>query len=456
MNQSIEAVLREGLEAEADAVDVPPDVWAGFAKRERAHRRSRRVRHAVAAVALAAAVGVQTSIVPLPGWAPGIAIAGGPTALINNPTRGSLAGDTAFLDGMRREIKDVRDPDALWKVGDRSKIKFVYAADVPGRRLSLALVPLRFGFMTDWSLIWYEGPAGAPPAQMLEGARSDGGDTVVTSMTGSATEPGLAIVIAPPGSTISISRGFSYTAAGRLARDPLAVFPGGLAEFVVEPAPFDPGITASVVQGGVTLFHGPLSGGWSGGTSDPQEPTDAVVNRALGSSTFDRTTFQRWVGSALHDARLPVAGTAVKLRWTGTVNGAPAALLTLQPRGGGVLAYAFHGQPDSYRLDLRLLLPAAGADRRPIAWRMRAEGKDDRTDQLIITAPSEAARMTLTVAGSAPVPVTSSGATLAPDASASVSAYAADGSLLGTTPVPPFETNSGGLPGDDLKTRIVE
>jgi len=456
VNQSIEAVLRDGLEAEAGTVDVPPDPWAGFTKRERAHRRSRRVRLAVAAVAVAAAVGIQTGIVPLPGWAPGIAVAGRPTALINGPTRGSLAGDTAFLDGLRREIKDVQDPDELWKVGDRSKIKFVYAADVSGRRLGLALVPLRFGFITDWSLIWYEGPAGAPPTEMREGGRGDGGDTVVTYLTGSADERGLALVIAPPGSTISISRGFSYSAAGRVAHDPPAVFPGGLAEFALEPAPFDPGITADVVRDGVTLFNGPLSGGWSGGTSDPQEPTDAVLAQALGSSAFDRTTFQRWVASALHDARLPAAGTAVKLRWTGTVNGAPAALFTLRPRGGGVLAYAFHGSPDSYRQDLRLLLPADGVDRRPIAWRMRAEGKDDRTDQLIVTAPAGAARVTLNVAGSAPVPVTSNAAALAPEATASVSAYAADGGLLGTTPVTPFETNSGGLPGDDLKTRIVE
>ena len=119
-----------------------------------------------------------------------------------------------------------------------------------------------------------------------------------------------------------------------------------------------------------------------------------------------------------------------------------------------------HGSAESYRRDLRVLLPAAGVDDRPIAWRMRADGKDDRTDQLIVTAPPGAARVELTTAGAAPVPVALDAdgfgtTTLAGAAEASVTAYRADGTVLARTPVLPFETDSGGIPGDDLKTRIV-
>jgi hypothetical protein len=92
---------------------------------------------------------------------------------------------------------------------------------------------------------------------------------------------------------------------------------------------------------------------------------------------------------------------------------------------------------------------------------MRAEGKDDATDQLVVTAPRGAARVDLTVAGSAPVtvPLDADGfatTTLTPAAQAAVTAYRADGTELATTPVLPFEYDSGGLPGDDRKTRIVD
>jgi hypothetical protein len=213
-----------------------------------------------------------------------------------------------------------------------------------------------------------------------------------------------------------------------------------------------------VVQDGRTLHRGGLSGGWSG--TSGQEVGDSMVDAALGGRAFDRETLRAWIGSALQDARLPAAGTTVTVRWTGTLNAAPAALFTLRRPGTGVLAYALHGGADSYRQDLRVLLPAAGADDRPIAWRMRADGKDDRTDRLVVTAPAGAARVELTVAGAPPVavPLDADGfgtTTLAPDAEASVTAYRADGRKLAETPVLPFETNSGGIPGDDPKTRVV-
>jgi hypothetical protein len=461
MSTQIESVLRTSLADEAETVQAPPEVWQGFTTRERRHRRTRRTRRAAIAVAATAVLGAQSGLVPLPGWTPGVAVAGRSTALLEGPTRGSLAGDKTWLAGMRHEIKDVQDPFELWKVGDRSKIRFVYAADVAGHRLTLALVPLRFGFITDWSLMWYEGSAGAAPEAMQEAGRSDGGETIMTYSSSSADGPGLAVVVAPTGSTVSISQGFAYTPQGRVRHgDPVVQAPGtGLAEMALPPTPISGDITATVVQDGRTLYQGGLSAGWSGGSA--REVNDAMVDAALGAHTFDRETLRAWIDSALHDARLPAAGTKVTLRWIGIVNAAPAALFTLRRPGTGVLAYAMHGSANSYRQDLRMLLPAAGVDNRPIAWRMRADGKDDRTDQLVVTAPPGAARVDLTTAGAVPVPVALDPdgfgtTTLVPAAEALVTAYRADGTKLASTPVLPFETNSGGIPGDDMKTRIVQ
>ena len=106
----IETALREELTDRATALDVPDDPWPSFARREVRHRRNRRVRIGVTAAALAGVLGLQSGLVPMPGWAPGIAIASTDKALVNSPTRGSLAGDRQWLDAMRTQVKDVQDP----------------------------------------------------------------------------------------------------------------------------------------------------------------------------------------------------------------------------------------------------------------------------------------------------------------------------------------------------------
>lgn len=184
-----------------------------------------------------------------------------------------------------------------------------------------------------------------------------------------------------------------------------------------------------------------------------------MIAPALGKREFDRDLLRGWFKEGLDRARLPLPGTRLTVRWTGEVNGQPAALFTLREPGRGVVAFAMHGTTTAWRTDLRLLLPAAGADRRPIAWRLRAEGADDPTGQVVVTAPAGAARVTLTPAGSAPVDLDLDGsgmalATLGPDAAATVTSYAADGSPIASTPVPAFD-GGGGVIGEHPATRVV-
>lgn len=459
-----ETVLKNALAAEADSLGAIEDPWPGFEKLERTHKRRRRTGIAGVAVALAALAGVQAGVVPLPAFVPGIAVTGGPGVLAEGATRGSLAGDTAFLDGLRREIKNIEDPGETWRVADRKKIKFVYAAEVAGHRLVLALVPLRFGFLDDSALVWYDGEPGAAPAQMHESGRVDGGEPVVTFSQAGSDGPGLLVVVGPGGSTVTASIGFRYSPAGRVERDANEVVSAGsgLLEAELPAAPIPPAIKVTVTSGADVLYEGGAGGGWASSSGvNPQEASEALIARALGNREFDHATLRGWVSSALSDARLAANGTKLTVRWLGTVNGQPAALFTIRPEGGGVLAYAMHGSGNSYRQDLRLLLPAAGVDKRPIAWRMRAEGKDDRTDQVIVTAPPGTERLELAATGSAPLSLTPDAtgaaiASVAPFGEATVTAYTADGTRLGSTPVPPFETDMGGLPGEDGKTRIVE
>ncbi|MCY1142372.1 hypothetical protein OWR29_30615 [Actinoplanes sp. Pm04-4] len=462
MTTDTEATLKGVLAAEAEMLDVTDDPWAGFERRERKHRNRRRAGVAGVVAVLAAAGGVQAGVVPLPGWAPAIQVAGFNAVLGEGPVRGSLAGDKDLLEGVRREIKDVEDPGETWRVADRDAIKFVYAADVGNERLVLALVPLRFGFLEDKALIWYAGDAGDPAERLTESGRVDGGETVVTYSMASDDRPGLLVVVGPAGSTVTVSQGFRYTPEGTVEHGPAQAQPAGtgLAELTLPPSPTPPEVKVTVTSGPDTIYEGGASGGFSGSGSDVQAISDATLAAALGDREFDRAILRSWVNQAVADARIVAAGTKVRVRWTGTVNGQPAALFTLQPQGGGVLAYALHGTQNSFRQDLRLLLPVKGAAERPIAWRMRAEGKDDRTDQVIVTAPAGAERVELQVGGAAPTPITLDGtgagnASVPGSAEARVIAYGKNGAVLGETPVPPFESDSGGLPGDTPKTRVV-
>ncbi|MDG4827335.1 hypothetical protein O7635_36290 [Asanoa sp. WMMD1127] len=458
-------MLSDTLRAATATIEGPADPWPAFAERERRRRRTRRVRRTALAAVVAAAVGVQTNIVPLPGWAPGIALASPWSALAAEPARGSLTGDAAWVAAFRDRVTGLDNPDGFWAVAGRDRIKVLYASDAPGTRVALVLVPLRFGFVTSWELIWYEGPAGATPDQMTQGGNEDARNPVVTLTQADGQRGGYALVVGPRGTTVTITGDPRYATSGVVQRRQLATSDGdGVGLVLLPPAPLPPALEARVTRGSTVLYEGGFSGGWgSSAGGDPFAPTDdqlrsaAVGSRGPAPSPELLTWF---VQLALRDSNLPAAGTTVRLRWSGVVNGQPAVLLTVQPPGGGVIAYAMHGDVSSSRMDLRLLLPAAEADRRPIGWRLRAEGGDGRTDRVLVATPAGTATAAVTVAGGAPAPVeldpSGAGTTsVPPDQPATVTAYAADGTVLASTPVPPFENDSSLLPGDTPGTRIV-
>jgi hypothetical protein len=466
MTEYVESALRHTLTREGEALPVSDDPWPRFDQREGAHRRARRVRGVVAAGVLAAAVGIQTNVVPLPGWAPGIAVASPWSALAKTPMRGGLATDAAWLASFRRQIKGVREPEGLWKVANRDAIRVVYADDVPGHRVALVLVPLRLGLITDWHLTWYVGPAGAAAGGMEESGGTEPNEPVATWMESDASSGGVAVVVGPAGSTVTISSGWSYSPKGVVEHRQTTSSDGnGIGVAVLPPSGLAPGVTTRVTRDGKEVYAGPVYGGWAGSDDAiaSQEPTDAMLAAAGQGARgpgLDRAVLASFVSVALQDSRLAAGDVTVRLRWSGTVDGQPAGLFTVQPSGGGVLAYAMHGSATSARTDLRLLLPAAGAEQRPIAWRMRAEGKDDRTDRVIVVAPAGAATVSITAAGGTAAPVALDAAgfgttTVPPDQAATVTSFAAGGSFLSSTPVPPFENDSSGLPGDTPKTRVV-
>jgi hypothetical protein len=466
MTTDLETALRHSMARDAEAVTGPADPWARFTRRESTHRRNRRLRAGVLAAALGALVGIQTNVVPLPGWAPGIAVAGRSPAFLDVPTRGGLAGDRAWLAGLRRQVKDLSDPDGLWKVTDRESIHVVYAGDIPGRRVAILLVKLRLGLITVWERITYEGPPGAAPRQMETSGNGDADFPVAFFAYGGHAGGGGALVVGPPDATASISLGFEYAPTGLIERRPQPVSSrDGIVAVPLPASPRDPDPYARVTQGGKVIFEGGISSGWlSSDTGAADEVTAAMMVKAREGSQgtpIDAAILAHFVDAGLRDSQLPARAATPRVWWTGQVNGASAALFTIQPDGGGVIAYAMHGDTMGWRYDLRLLLPAEGAYTRPLAWRMRADGRDDPTDRVYVVAPRGTARVTVTVGTGAPAPVAVGASGLGttsvpPDQPAKVTTYAADGREIASTPVPPFERSMGDLPGATRGTRIVD
>ncbi|WP_433347726.1 hypothetical protein [Micromonospora sp. CA-111912] len=472
------STLNPALCQAAHGVDVPEDPWPGFARRERRHRRTRLIRAAVAAAVVSAVVGVQANVVPLPGWVPGIAVAAAPAALLDAPPRGALAADQAWLDTLRARIStDSRlstdnplggwNSDGMWKVGDRDRIRLLYGSDQPGQRVALVTVPRRFGLLTKEALVWYVGPAGASAQQMrYAGHSGDTHDPVMTLMQDGPDGRGFAVVVGPAESTVKISGAPRYTPRGTLEYQDLARADGsGVGIAVLPPAPLRSEPLIRVTRGDHVFFQGGLGGGpyaGIGSTGPGMDVLLAAARQGARGTPLDDANLRNLADWALQDSRLLSAGTTVRVRWSGSEHGQTAALLTVQPAGGGVIAYAMHGDDRTgWSIDLRLLLPAEGADRRPIGWRIRADnGTRTPTDQVRVIAPPDAARVTVAVGGAPPATValdaSNAGTTrIPPDQPATLTAYSRDGSVLGTTPLPPVEADMSGLPGDSPATRVA-
>lgn len=225
----LETELRTRLTRIAETTAPPAD--PGLATRIAARARARR-RQRLGLTALAAAVAAVVVAVPvaLPGTAPapvdgkdapaGPASPGATVDVLAGPTRGPLAGDTAFLEGVRQlpwtgsnAGSGVPDPDV-------STRRVVWAGDVAGARWALvaaentarpegeAADPGRqtdLGALSGVATAWFAGPPGADAAQMTLVTLPRGVDPgqplgLVDSTTGAMA------VVALRGDAIEVSR----------------------------------------------------------------------------------------------------------------------------------------------------------------------------------------------------------------------------------------------------------
>ncbi|MCW2579581.1 MAG: hypothetical protein JWR82_1182 [Blastococcus sp.] len=174
---------------------------------------------------------------PSAGTAPGPR--GSPIAssgLLDRPTRGSLASDIAFVDGVRAlpwgDGQQEVFPDGRVPGGppepppDQRTV--VFAGDVPGGRWAVVVGPIDFGAGPgalpgvpggpDLAAAVFTGPRGAAPEQMTI---AGGVNLVPANWTPALLDPttGTLLVVATPGEQVEVSEGPEIAADGSGSRD---------------------------------------------------------------------------------------------------------------------------------------------------------------------------------------------------------------------------------------------
>jgi hypothetical protein len=168
-------------------------------------RAVRRGRWAVAGAAVAVVAVLAVGATALPDLVrPAEPPAAGAPAASLGPARGSLAGDTEFVAGLRDQLAPAPD-----------QARLLFAGDAVGHRWAL-LVQVEDDGTT---ATWFTGPTGSPPDAMSSVSSERSGDpSPVFSATVEDDRGAALLLVAAPGDEVEVSAGFDVAADGTAAR----------------------------------------------------------------------------------------------------------------------------------------------------------------------------------------------------------------------------------------------
>jgi DNA-directed RNA polymerase specialized sigma24 family protein len=208
-SDDVEELLRENLESRAEAVPPPPRDLAETTVA--GYRRVQRRRTAVVAAGLAA-------VVALGGVALGSGLLGADDGrsdvaaapidqdlgIYEVPTRGSLAGDEAFVDGVRSiDWSAPMGWAGMWLAPEEADRRVLFAGEVPGGD-RWALVMGRVGFQLLY--LWLTGPADASGATLQPAAPPGrGGPEEPMTLMDQEQPAATLVVVGLPGDEVSFS-----------------------------------------------------------------------------------------------------------------------------------------------------------------------------------------------------------------------------------------------------------
>jgi hypothetical protein len=338
--------LPDRLRALAAATELTDEQAAALdrvaTEQQRARRRTR-LRAVAAVLALVALVGA-VRLVPRPGEpAPVVDVFAG-------PTRGSLAGDTAFLEELRAQSWSGTDLATESPPPDR---RVVWADDVDGGRAALVVS----GTGGDFAAAWFAGPSGAAPRAMRVQAVQLAPDPTLPVALAAPVRGGL-VVVGAAGDQVQVSPRPEIAADGTVTRtyspaqtdDGIAVV--GLPQSTRTDSP---AVRFTVERSGQQLPAGPLDVVSEADPGPPWLPRLRAAPRPAAGDTAVGDQLRSLLGRL--GQRGDVSGTTVL--WAGDLPGAgdrtvrAAVVAVPQPSGAVVVTAPFgtaadlSGQADS-------------------------------------------------------------------------------------------------------------
>jgi hypothetical protein len=385
--QAVGRRVAERLDTVADGLGPVglPD-WDGVRSGlRRSVRRRRLKRTGMVAGALASVVAVggsfQLGVLPYPSWAPAVTVAASaPSGLAMQQTKGNLAGDQKWLKAFREKVAAERWDEwggESWSVVNPDDVKVLFAGDVGDVRWVAIEAPYRWGIVESRQQVWYGGPAGAEPADMLQGGNSEPSDVMATTwgpgygVDGSAKTIGAVLLMSDGARSITFKGTPQYAADGTVTRPDLHFRSQDGALVFAQPASEVGAIRLSVVG-----YHGQddhvstVAGALDEvsldvqpgrGVTPPREALDSAVSAAQGASG------------------LPQGGSTRHLIWAGDEAARGSMAVAVKAPSGALIITMFHfeehapGVPDELELmpasDATTVLPITDIDQVALAWR---------------------------------------------------------------------------------------
>jgi hypothetical protein len=434
---SPERELRDRLQSLADRAGRPPTDGRALARSvaRRTQDRRRRQRNLLAAAGSVVLLGIAVpqlvgggaqEAVPATGAVSaddgGPRAAAAPADVFGGPTRGSLAGDQAFLDGVRAlpwsDESPVRAADGtiLYYLPDPpvEARTVVFAGDVPGGRWALVV-----GWTTDappdaagvpqdvvprdaLAAAWFTGPPGAGVEQMT---LASGPNSIATDWPVALTDPrtGALVVVAAPGNEVEVSHRPLIDADGRTSRQWRQVeTDDGVAVTRISPFPraYDGSTSYRVLRGGRLEARDVP---WSLHAEDLGEELPVEYPRGRPSELGEQAA--RYAAeNVLQELGLSGSDVTITAQWVGGVpadeRGQAAVVTVTLPSGAVVVEAQWHMPPESDGSNMgsfcgRAVLPAGPpAERRVHA--VACEAIDGTTGaplstNLVVVGPPEVA-----------------------------------------------------------------
>lgn len=371
-----------GLAAHPRPAPPWPDVESGLkhVRRARRVRRAGRVGFATVAVA-AACAGVMSGIVPYPSYAPVVSlpVAGGHSALDDGRTRGTLAGDPAWLGAFRERVagEGVQDESGgeSWSPPAASRVSVLFASDVGEYRLALVEGDWHWGPIGAPQQVWYLGPAGAAAERMTRAQNNSPEDTSYAVFSPGAGEPGHSSTAVAVVSAESVQveldgpPEIDREARVRPTLRTVPSFDGASAVAVTEPGPWK------------LLIDGRLAEPFDATVADRTPPVIADRRPLRGGALGKGRLYPEFAASTWRAARQPAGSGTFRVAATvaiGTDPGTAPAVVGVVTLPSGARVLAGGGVRDSTGdamgwVDAAHLLPAGGDDDLAIAWHPAAK-----------------------------------------------------------------------------------